>query len=100
MKRRIHQNIWGNWNAYVGKKKFMEFGTNHAAAEKWLETGEVEEVPFPIDMLTKGKGRPVRMWKPVNQPPSDRKRILVFSPEYAEGHEMRFRILDSHFLKL
>jgi len=47
MKRRIHQNVWGNWNAYIGRNRFMEFGTNQAGAEKWLETGDIEEYVKP-----------------------------------------------------
>ena len=27
-------------------------------------------------------------------------RILAFSPSYPVGHEMRFRIVDSQFLKI
>jgi hypothetical protein len=40
MKRRIHQNIWGNWNGYEGKKRVVEFGTDEVRAGHWLLTGD------------------------------------------------------------
>jgi len=36
MKRRIHQNIWGNWNGYEGNRKVESFGTDEEAALLWL----------------------------------------------------------------
>jgi hypothetical protein len=38
-KRKIHQNIYGNWRGYVGGKTFKEFGTDEIAAGHWLITG-------------------------------------------------------------
>ena len=35
-KARIKQNVWGNWNGYVGKKKVMDFGTDERDAQQWL----------------------------------------------------------------
>lgn len=35
-KARIYQNVWGNWNAYLGTRKHKEFGTDRAGAELWL----------------------------------------------------------------
>ena len=35
-KPRIRQNIWGNWNAYLGTRKHMEFGTSEYDAKLWL----------------------------------------------------------------
>ncbi len=32
--------------------------------------------------------------------PPEGMQILVFSPEYAEGQPMRFRIMDSQFYRL
>ena len=36
MKRRIHQNVWGNWNGYIGRRKVHEFGTDEDEAKLWL----------------------------------------------------------------
>lgn len=33
-------------------------------------------------------------------PPEGGERILVFSPCYPKGHEMRYRILDARFFKI
>lgn len=30
----------------------------------------------------------------------ERERVLVFSPEYAEGHEMRYRVMDGRFVRI
>jgi hypothetical protein len=35
-KARIYQNIWGNWNAYLGTRKHKEFGTDSYGAKQWL----------------------------------------------------------------
>lgn len=43
MKRRIHQNIWGNWNGYEGTRKVREFGTDNWDAELWVK-GELDEI--------------------------------------------------------
>ncbi len=40
MKRRIHCNVWGNWNGYLGRAKVEAFGTDEAEARSWLETGK------------------------------------------------------------
>jgi hypothetical protein len=37
MRARIRQNIWGNWNGYVGTRKVREFGTDEREAAAWLE---------------------------------------------------------------
>ena len=42
-KARIHQNVWGNWNAYLGTKKVREFGTDGREAAEWLKNPEVWE---------------------------------------------------------
>ena len=43
-KRRIKQNIYGNWVGYEGRERTQEFG-DHASSEddarEWLATGEV-----------------------------------------------------------
>ena len=36
MKRRIKQNIWGNWNGYEGTRRVMQFGTSERNAKHWL----------------------------------------------------------------
>lgn len=36
-KARIKQNVWGNWNGYVGTRKVMEFGCRELDAKYWLE---------------------------------------------------------------
>ena len=45
MKRRIHQNIWGNWNGYLGTRKVIEFGLDSWEAEHWLKHGDSKPVP-------------------------------------------------------
>ncbi len=40
MKIKIFQNIWGNWNGYLGKRKVKEFGTDEIGAKLWLKIGE------------------------------------------------------------
>ena len=42
MKRRVRQNIWGNWCGYEGVRKTQEFGTNEVAAHYWLAHGVVD----------------------------------------------------------
>jgi hypothetical protein len=37
MKKRIKQNVWGNWNGYRGRHKVIAFGTDGQAATEWLE---------------------------------------------------------------
>lgn len=55
MKRRIRQNVWGNWNGYEGTRKVVEFGTDNQDAEHWLKTGEK---PGQLDELKhNGNGR-------------------------------------------
>lgn len=46
-KRRIHQNVWGNWNGYEGTRKVKEFGTGGGDAEEWLQGVE----PLPLEPL-------------------------------------------------
>jgi hypothetical protein len=44
-KRRIYQNIYGNWVGYEGRARVEEFGCGASAesdAKEWLETGKVE----------------------------------------------------------
>jgi len=39
-KRRIHQNIYGNWYGYMGRARVIEFGTDEVRAGAWLLTGD------------------------------------------------------------
>lgn len=43
VKRRIKQNVWGNWNGYASTRRAVEFGTDERAAREWLETGKRPE---------------------------------------------------------
>lgn len=43
-KRRIHQNVWGNWNGYEGTRKVREFGTDKWDARLWVK-GELTDEP-------------------------------------------------------
>jgi hypothetical protein len=41
-KPRIHQNVWGNWYGYIGRKRVIAFGnskeeTAEQAANRWLK---------------------------------------------------------------
>lgn len=36
MSRKIHQNIWGNWNGYIGRRRVVEFGTAEDEAKRWV----------------------------------------------------------------
>lgn len=41
-KRKIRQNIWGNWVGYIGRERFKEFGYRASAeseALNWLNEG-------------------------------------------------------------
>jgi hypothetical protein len=40
VKRRIRQNIWGNWKGYEGSRKVHDFGTDEVEAKRWMSTGE------------------------------------------------------------
>lgn len=39
--KKIRQNIWGNWNGYIGRSKVIEFGTDEFRANEWL-AGTIE----------------------------------------------------------
>lgn len=41
-KRKIKQNIYGNWRGYLGSKSVAEFGGDDVAAGHWLLTGVVD----------------------------------------------------------
>lgn len=32
MKRRIKQNVWGNWKGYLGTRQALDFGTDEVSA--------------------------------------------------------------------
>lgn len=49
-KRRIRQNVWGNWNGYEGNCKVIEFGTGEFEANEWLQGVEREPFTGPITM--------------------------------------------------
>ena len=49
-KRRIKQNVWGNWNGYEGARKTMGFGTDERGANEWLQTGEKPNKPGRLVM--------------------------------------------------
>ena len=36
-KYRIKQNVWGNWNGYLGNKKVAEIGSSEFDAKAWLK---------------------------------------------------------------
>lgn len=36
MAKRIHKNVWDNWNGYEGSKRVKEFGCDEQAAKEWL----------------------------------------------------------------
>lgn len=38
-KRRIRQNIWGNWIGYAGRERWEEFGPHEFDAKYWLDNG-------------------------------------------------------------
>jgi hypothetical protein len=42
MKRKIKQNIFGNWCGYQFGRRTHEFGTNEIAAAFWFLTGAVD----------------------------------------------------------
>lgn len=42
MKRRIRQNVWGNWKGYEGNRKVACFGIDEQEAKAWLAGGELE----------------------------------------------------------
>lgn len=40
--RKIKQNVWGNWNGYVGRRRVIQFGTDDIAAAYWSLMGTVD----------------------------------------------------------
>jgi hypothetical protein len=53
MKRRIHQNVWGNWYGYEGNKRVAAFSEGptcsaEQAAERWLKDGSQITTQFPF----------------------------------------------------
>ena len=38
-KRRIRQNVWGNWYGYEGTRRTKEFGTDALSAREWATVG-------------------------------------------------------------
>lgn len=66
MKRRIHQNIWGNWNGYEGTRKVIEFGTDEIDAREWL--GFVSITPKERQVLTDIVGSEYNSDNPVDYP--------------------------------
>lgn len=38
--RRVKQNVWGNWNGYIGRRKVIEFGPDDVRAGYWKITGK------------------------------------------------------------
>ena len=41
-KRRVKQNIWGNWKGYEGTRLTQDFGTDVVTAGYWVESGIVD----------------------------------------------------------
>jgi hypothetical protein len=41
MKRKIKQNIWGNWKGYEGTRKVADFGTDEREATAWAAGGQL-----------------------------------------------------------
>jgi hypothetical protein len=41
-KVKIHQNVWDNWNGYVGNKKVIEFGLDEYKAREWLNENKIQ----------------------------------------------------------
>jgi len=46
-KRRIHQNVWGNWNGYEGNRRTEEFGLDWREAHRWV--GTLKDYPSETD---------------------------------------------------
>jgi hypothetical protein len=41
-KRKIRQNIYGNYKGYIGVRQMHDFGTDEIAAGHWMVTGELD----------------------------------------------------------
>jgi hypothetical protein len=41
-KRRVRQNIWGNWVGYVSGRRFWEFGADAKSASFWENGATLE----------------------------------------------------------
>jgi len=54
MKKRIKQNIWGNWKGYEGRRKVQDFGTDEQAARDWISGIEPETTNQPIKLRGPG----------------------------------------------
>lgn len=49
-KRRIAQNIWGNWNGYTSNRKVAFFGTDDEAAKDWVLKRPAPKATFTIKL--------------------------------------------------
>jgi len=38
-KRRLHRNVYGNINGYIGRRHVMDFGLGELSAHEWLRDG-------------------------------------------------------------
>lgn len=47
MKRRIRQNIWGNWKGYEGTRRVEDFGTDEQEARLWLANSPLANANLP-----------------------------------------------------
>ena len=54
MKRKIRQNIWANWNGYVGTRKVIEFGTDELAANIWIKGDVMLKITDVVRLSTVG----------------------------------------------
>jgi hypothetical protein len=64
-KARIYQNIYGNWNAYLGTRKAQEFGTDEQGAKLWLLDQRRPKQHWYGDLLHPVTGAPApegKMW--------------------------------------
>lgn len=74
LKRRIHQNVWGNINGYLGTRQVHCFGSDALSTDEWLEHGE----------WLVGNLAGVSLLR----------RIISISPDGTVGGRKIFRIID------
>jgi hypothetical protein len=63
MKKRIYQNVWGNWNGYEGTRKTQDFGLDEVAAVAWFLGVDELEVYRRMNVM-----RVTRAWSLLKTP--------------------------------
>ena len=77
----------------------FEWATDYTPFENDLPYHKYAEYGFEQGAKWAREQSPIWISREIEMPPPDT-RILVFSPEYSEDNQMRFRICDSQFFRI